>query len=118
MAIDPDFRAMMEEKLSRAVPIRTRSMFGGVGIYSRDLFFAIMDDKNIWLKTSDLNRADFEALGLKPFEPWEDGRATMPYYPLPEGLIDEPDELRVWVEKALAVAEAAKKPRAAKTRRK
>lgn len=86
-------------------------MFGGVGIYSGDLFFAIMDNTNIWLKVGDLNRADFESLGLEPFRPDENRPETMSYYPLPKGLIDNPMELKIWVDKALAVAESATRKR-------
>lgn len=37
MGFSPEYRQEIEEKLSGIVPIRTKSMFGGVGIYSNDL---------------------------------------------------------------------------------
>lgn len=84
-------------------------MFGGLGIYSGDLFFALADGKKVYLKVSGLNRADFESLGLHPFQPDPNRPETMSYYPLPEGLLDNPEELAGWVDKALEVAAAAKR---------
>ena len=35
-------------------------MFGGVGIYAGDLFFALIDDDTLYFKVDDSNRSDFE----------------------------------------------------------
>ncbi len=94
---------MVEEKLSAVLPIRTHAMFGGVGIYAEDLFFALIAEDKLYLKVSDLNRADFEAAGMGPFYPY-DSPTPMHYWELPPGILDQPDELAVWVDKALAVA--------------
>lgn len=59
------FRAFVLEQLARVTPaLRARNMFGGVGVYSDDLFFALMDDDVLYLKVDDVNRARFEARGL------------------------------------------------------
>lgn len=110
MGFTPEFRAHVEEHLSATVPIQTRAMFGGVGIYSDGLFFALIAEDKLYLKVSDLNRTDFEAAGMGPFFPF-DSPTPMHYWELPPGVLEQPDELRVWVDKAIAVAEAAKKPR-------
>jgi len=104
----PEYRALVEEKLSAILPIRTKAMFGGVGIYGHDLFFALIAEDKLYLKVSDLNRTDFEAIGMEPFHPY-DMPQPMGYYELPTTILDNPEELKVWVDKALAVAEAAKR---------
>jgi DNA transformation protein len=109
MAFTPEYRAHLEEHLSSVVPIHTRPMFGGLGIYSEGLFFALVDEDKLYFKVSDLNRADFEAVGMEPFVPWP-GAPAMGYWELPPGILEHPQELRVWVDKALAVAESKKKP--------
>ena len=39
MSVSPSFQTFILEQLGRVVPkVRARSMFGGVGIYSGDLF--------------------------------------------------------------------------------
>src|SRR5262249_9946364 len=88
--------------------IRSRAMFGGVGVYAGELFFALIDDDVVYLKVDDSNRGDFEAEGMGPFQPFGPGGEVMQYYELPEGLLDDPEELRGWVDDAVQVATNAK----------
>jgi DNA transformation protein and related proteins len=113
MGFSPEFRAYVEERLSAVAPIRTKAMFGGLGIYGKDLFFALVDEDKLYFKVSELNQADFEAAGMEPFVPWP-GAAPMGYWEVPPKVLENDAELQVWADKALAVAEAAKKPRARK----
>ena len=77
MAVNESFRSFVLDQLSRvATGVRSRSMFGGVGIYSGDLFFALIDGDTLYLKVGDSNRGDFEARGLGPFRPFGDATAT------------------------------------------
>lgn len=108
MGFSPKYRAEIEELLGGVVPIRTKAMFGGVGIYSEDLFFALIAEDKLYFKVSDLNRADFEAAGMGPFFPY-DSPTPMGYWEVPAAVQTNPDELKVWVDKALAVAEQAKR---------
>lgn len=110
MGFSPEYRAEVEEKLSAVVAIRTKAMFGGVGIYADDLFFALIAEEKLYFKVDDSNRADFEACGMGPFYPF-DSPTPMGYWELPPGILENPVELKVWVEKALHVAESKKKPR-------
>ncbi len=113
MAFSAEFRARAEEGLSASVPIQTRAMFGGVGIYSNGLFFALIDEDRLYFKVDDSNRADFEAHGMGPFVPWP-GAAPMGYWELPPGVLEDPAERAVWIDRALAVAETAKKRKPAR----
>jgi DNA transformation protein and related proteins len=94
------------ERLGKVVAVRTRRMFGGVGIYAGESFFALIADDVLYLKVGDSNRPDYEAAGLQPFQPFADKPSTMSYYPLPEHVLGEARALKVWVEKSLAVARA------------
>ncbi|MBX7135477.1 MAG: TfoX/Sxy family protein [Fimbriimonadaceae bacterium] len=108
MGFSPKYRAEVEEMLGAVVPIRTKAMFGGVGIYSEDLFFALIAEDKLYFKVSDLNRADFEAAGMGPFFPY-DSPTPMGYWEVPGAVQGNSEELKVWVDKALAVAEQAKR---------
>ena len=79
-------------------------MFGGVGIYAGDLFFALVADDALYLKGDDANRPDFEARGMSPFRPFGEDGEVMQYYQVPADLLDDPDALRPWAEKSIAVA--------------
>ena len=110
MAVSPSFRAFVLDQLGRVVPrIRARSMFGGVGIYAGERFFALIADDTLYFKVDDSNRPDFQALGMGPFLPYGDERETMQYYQVPADLLDDPDALRPWAEKSIAVAAAKSK---------
>lgn len=106
------FQTFAMEQLNRAVSsVRSRRMFGGVGIYSGDLFFALIDDGAVYFKTDASTRIDFVAQGMKPFRPAGDAGATMNYHQLPEDVLENPEALRDWADKAIAVARRAKAPR-------
>jgi len=115
MAVSPSFRTFVLDQLCRVVPqIRARSMFGGVGIYAGELFFALIAGDTLYFKVDDSNRPDFQKLGMGPFLPYGDERETMQYYQVPADLLDDPDALRPWAEKSIAVA--AQKSKRAKRR--
>lgn len=107
MSVSRTYREYVLEQLGRVVPVSGRSMFGGVGIYSDGVFFALIADDLVYLKVDETNREDFERAGMGPFRPFGDESRPMRYYQLPGDLLDDPDRLRPWVEKALAVARAS-----------
>ena len=109
MSVSPSYRAFVLDQLGRvAPPIRAKSMFGGVGIYSRDTFFALIAGDELYLKVDDSNRPDFVARAMGPFRPYGPAGEAMQYYLLPPEILEDTDALRAWVEKALAVARRKK----------
>ncbi len=110
MAVSASFRTFILEQLGRVVPkVRARGMFGGVGIYAGELFFALIDDDTLYFKVDDSNRPDFTARGMEPFRPFGEDGETMGYYEVPADLVDDPEALRPWAEKAIAVSGRKKK---------
>ena len=108
MAVSREYRDWVVEQLRYVGPVTARSMFGGVGLYCDGLFFALIDDDTLYFKVDDGNRPDFEAAGAGPFRPYGDERA-MQYYELPADVLEDPDRLREWAEKALDAARRKKK---------
>jgi len=104
MAVSQGFREYVKEQLDRVTPVTLRSMFGGLGVYSRGLFFALIDDDTLYFKVDDSNRADYETRGMGSFRPFSDDRMTMQYYELPAEVLEEKEALRAWVGKSLAAA--------------
>ena len=110
MSVSPSFRTFALEQLGRGVQgVRGKNMFGGVGIYAGELFFALIAEDTLYFKVDESNRGDFEARGMLPFRPYGDGGETMHYYQVPDGLLDDPDELGRWAGQAIDVARQAKK---------
>mgnify|MGYP001766003659 CR=1 FL=1 len=110
MPVSPSFQTFVVDQLSRVVPmVRARRMFGGVGIYSGEVFFALIADDTLHFKVDDSNRADFEARRMDPFRPYGYEGEVMQYYQVPDDLLEDAEALRSWAEKALAAALRAKK---------
>lgn len=104
MAVSQSYREFILEQLSRVVPVTSRSMFGCIGVYSSELFFAIVADDTLYFKVDDSNRSDYQSSGMRPFRPYGNQSRIMPYYEVPGEVLEDPEKLRPWVEKALAVA--------------
>jgi DNA transformation protein len=110
MPVSPSYRTFVLEQLGRVAPgIRARSMFGGVGIYSDALFFALMDDDTLYFKVDDTNRPDYVAVGMGPFRPFGPDGEVMQYYQVPEELLEDVETLELWVGKAVEVARRRKR---------
>jgi len=112
MSVSPSFRSFVLEQLGRVTPgIRARGMFGGVGIYAAELFFALLDDDTLYFKVDDVTRPQFESRGMTPFRPYGEEGEVMGYYEVPADVLEDPEALGAWVEAALAAARQAKKRR-------
>jgi DNA transformation protein len=122
MAVSDTFLAYVIEQLEGFGQVRSKRMFGAVGLYADELFFGLIDDNALYLKVDDGNRGDYVARGMHPFQPYRDRPdLVMGYYLVPADVIEAPDELADWARKALRVAIAAprkptRKPRKVKPR--
>ncbi|MEM7429065.1 MAG: TfoX/Sxy family protein [Pseudomonadota bacterium] len=120
MAISQEFLDFVSEALETFGPVDTRRMFGGAGLFRDGLMFALIADEQVYFKTDDENRPDFEAEDCPPFiYETKDGRRTVMSYSLaPERLYDDPEEMAQWARKAFEAAvraDAGKKKSKRKT---
>ena len=114
MARRDTFLDFLTDQLRDIDQVVTKRMFGGVGLYSGDLFFAIVYDEVVYFKVDDVNRGDYVRAGTKPFKPYEDRPTTMQYYEVPAAVLEDADELCSWARGAIAAA--ARKPPTRKRR--
>ena len=109
MSVSEGFRAFVLEQLARTTPaLRARTMFGGVGLYSGDLFFALLDDDVLYFKVDATTRARFEERGMGPFRPGGAGGEVMQYYEVPAEVMEDADALAPWAAEAVEVARRAR----------
>ena len=109
MSVSDGFRILVLEQLARTTPgLRARNMFGGVGLYADDLFFALVDDDVLYFKVDDHTRPRFEALGMGPFRPTGDGGEVMQYYEVPADVLEDAEALGPWAAEAVEVARRAR----------
>lgn len=115
MAYDPDFGEWVREHFAALGPLEIKRMFGGAGVYSGGVIFALLDDGGVWLKGDDANVPDMEAAGSPQFTYLgKDGvEMGLGYWSLPEAAMDDADEAVVWARRAIDVAlrKAAAKPK-------
>ncbi|MFK7847823.1 MAG: TfoX/Sxy family protein [Rhodothermales bacterium] len=116
MAVSPGFKSFVIEQLSHVSSITAKNMFGGVGLYAEAYFFALISSDRLFFKVDDSTQPDFEVAGMGPFNPYGDGR-TMRYYEVPVDVLEDVDELKKWAQKAIKVAQLAKKSKKPKRRK-
>jgi DNA transformation protein len=107
MAVSESYREFVLEQLGRVTPVTGKSMFGGVGIYSQGLFFALIAEDRLYFKVDDTTRSEFEQLGMEPFRPFGEDSA-MGYYEVPADVVEDAVRLAAWMKKAIGVAAKAK----------
>ncbi len=110
MAVTEDYLAFVLEQFARVAPVTSRRMFGGVGIYADGVFFGVIDNNQIFLRTGPGNLADYESVGSAAFQPMGPDTKPMSYHELPVGVLEDVAKLRLWVSKAITEATATKKP--------
>jgi DNA transformation protein len=87
--------------------ITSRRMMGGAVLYCDGIVFALLSGSTFYLKVDDLTRPRFEALGLRPFQPFPDNPGTMQYYPPPAEFFEDSDALQEWGRAAVEVGKRA-----------
>jgi len=115
MAVSKEIEQDIVDRLATAGEVRSRRMFGGVGLYVDDAFCAIIgsDSGQLFLKADDSTRADYEREGMRIFGT---PKGTMSYYAVPDRVFEDPKLLRKWVRAAVAVAKRSKPARPRKRR--
>ncbi len=96
-----DFRDFVLDQLGEWGQLTPRAMFGGVGLYQQDTFFAILYRRRLYFKTDAAARADYEARGMEPLRP--SPRQTLKtYYEVPVDVLENQEELVEWARKSIA----------------
>jgi len=110
----PDYIQHCLELLAPIGPTRARRMFGGFGLYADDVFLALVQDEQLYLKADDTSRAEFEAAGCRPFVYDAAGKSvSLGYWTAPDEAMESPALMLPWARLAFAAALRARtrKPR-------
>jgi len=113
-----DFIPFVQELLEGFGAVSARRMFGGHGLYHEGLMFAIVVDQCLYLKTDEVNRAEFEALHLAPFTYAMKGKTVaLSYWTAPDAVLDDATLAVHWARSAWEAAARAHAAKAARPRR-
>jgi DNA transformation protein and related proteins len=112
MAVKDHYLQWVLEQLARAERISSRRMFGAVGLYRDDVFFAIISGDTLYFKVDDATREEYEKRGMRQFRPYRDRPlVSMNYYEVPADVLEDAEECVAWALRAVAAGIAkAKSP--------
>lgn len=86
------------ERLLPLGDVSSKKMFGGYGIFEVGTMFALVNSGGeVFLKVGEANREKFDAAGAV-----QHGR--MPYYKIPESVLEDDSELRLWSKEAIQLS--------------
>ena len=108
MALSSSYTGYILDQLAESGSIVSRRMFGGLGIYVDEVFCAIVSSSNrFYLRVGSKNIDDFKEEVMTQFS--GRGGAGMPYYEVPEHVLEDSVVLSEWVSKGREEAIRAKK---------
>jgi len=99
---DQDFLDYVIDQLAGIRRVTSRRMFGGIGLYSGDEFFGLIDDGKLYFFTDPVTRKRYEARGIDPFE-YAPGKVLRSYYEVPIDVLEDDSALCEWAREAVEV---------------
>ena len=100
-----EFVENLNEVFSELGAIQARPMFGGHGIYYRGLMFALVADSELFLKVDEQTVGFFTDLGLEAFTYNKNGKPVrLSYHRAPEEIFDDPQQAKLWGQRACEAA--------------
>ena len=109
MAVSNSYLTFVLEQLDGVPGVVTKRMFGGVGIYSGEAFFAVIDNDTLFFKVDDELRPQYVNRGMPPFQPIPGKPAMTGYYQVPTSVLEDADELARWARRSIVVGRAGRK---------
>jgi DNA transformation protein len=105
MPVQDQYLAYVLEQLAPLGSLRSNRMFGGIGLYSRELFFGLIDDDTLFFKTDESNIAPYRERGMPRFMPFPDRpEAVLGYHQVPADVIEDAEQLVEWARRSVDVA--------------
>lgn len=98
---DTSFLDYVLEQLAEAKGIKTRSMFGGTGLYMGEAFFGIVHKGALYFRTDEASRPAYVKAGSKPFNP-KGKQELHRYYEVPADILEDAETLQKWARTAVA----------------
>lgn len=107
MAVTDSFVAFVLEQFDPLGPIASKRMFGGVGLYAGDLFFALIAGDVLYLKADEATRDARAKAGARLFSAFADrprGKGRMQYYSVPAAILEDDEAPLARAKEAVAIA--------------
>jgi DNA transformation protein len=99
---DDDLRDRVIDALG-GLPIRSRRLFGGYGLYLGEKFFGVVSDRKLYFRTDEASRPSYRQRGMPPLQPRYRPRGPKTVdrnFQVPQAIVDDIDALREWALRA------------------
>ena len=103
-AVSAGFKALVLDSLDDVPELTARPMFGGLGLYSAGVFFAIVAADVLYFKVDAESRREYQRRGAPPFKPFPDRPPSHQYFAVPPGILENPSDLVTWARRAVRAA--------------
>ncbi|MEP6883819.1 MAG: TfoX/Sxy family protein [Gammaproteobacteria bacterium] len=118
MTVTDEYLQFVLEQLQRLKDVTPRRMFGGVGLYQDQRFFAIVMGDTLYFKVNDANRGDYETRGMGRFRPYANKpQLSMSYYEVPADILEDAEECSAWARRSIAIAAMPSRPAARRSKK-
>jgi DNA transformation protein len=94
------FKEFVLDQLNGLHDVTCRAVFGGYGLYQRDIFFGIIHKGRLYFKVSAATVAAYQSHGVKPFRPNKQ-QTLKTYYGVPVEVIEDAEQLSDWAERSV-----------------
>lgn len=85
--------------------VRSRRMFGGIGLYRDDVMFGLIMDDEVFLKVDESSEPIFDEMGLPHFIYYRGGKPVrLSFRQAPAEMFDESDVACEWAQRAWQAA--------------
>lgn len=98
-----DFLEYVIDQLNEVPNIHYRKMFSSFGMYSGDVFFAIISDGVLYFKTNKETKKKYVEYGMGPFTPSEK-QILKNYMEVPEEILENREEVNNWALESIEIA--------------
>ncbi|MDO5620445.1 MAG: TfoX/Sxy family protein [Paracoccus sp. (in: a-proteobacteria)] len=91
-------------------PITLRPLFGAIALYRAGVVFAMVWEGGLYCKTDADTQADYDAAGSRPliYQTKGEERALTSFREVPAEVLDDPETLLEWAERAFQAAIAGR----------
>ena len=108
MAVSESYKEFIDDQLAGIEGVYAKKMFGGVGYFVDGVIFGCIMGGVFRLKTNEQTEKKYTELGLSGYNvPGKN--MTMPYFEVPESILENPNELKKWSLEALEISRNNKK---------
>ncbi len=110
LAVSDSYLTGVLDRLAQVAPVSYRRIFTGVGIYHREVQFALISNDRLYFLVDDASAQPYKDRGMRPLQPDAALSATNSYYQVPAAVLEQPNELLYWMRAAVEAAQPLENP--------